>query len=519
MNPNDRIRKPSDSSFFRRLSEHPISQDETRCNPPSSLRPTAPPTKNESGLRSIANHPSYLTHLPLKLRNAVHAIAELVDGLAARTSPNREFGDFWPRGDISIPLHGTRLPNPNPEPPGPKWPDDDNSILDIDISRFSKELKRTLSGYAPFAGCAYVIARDGYFKIGDALNYSRNVSQKMTIHQPIALASVSKLITGVAVMYALETSSAWPGGISLDSRISDFFPSTWPRSSQFEEISVQNCLQYRVGITQEAGHDWWIEPTIQWVTKGQYSWKDENGVLKSYAIGKDFAVGETANYNNACFAWFRIALFYMTVPKDLRLAMDVISVLSFKTWHTLVSTYYRDFVRSTVLPLGLKADVTPLFSPWTSGTQTLYYHFPYSQKDAGYSIASNLLTAGGTGWFMSAYELARFFAFLRYGKILSKEHLAYLFSFGDVHPSFGKTFIFDEFKSDTPLGPFFAKGGALNGVATYVFQFPRGVQLSILSNADLKNNFRYSPDFTVPVNPLWKCVSESYSNSIVYNEL
>ncbi len=303
----------------------------------------------------------------------------------------------------------------------------------------------------------------------------------------MALASLSKAITGAAVLRALESNTGeWDPTPTLHGSIAPYFPSWWNRNSYFSMLTFENCLQYATGISTEGGHDWSLASTMSWVTTGSYTKDGKVYKIEQENIGK-------FQYNNASFAWFRIAIFYLTAKKEMRDNMDLLYVLNSKLWHLAVSSYYRDYIKWTVFPQGLQGDVNPHFGKWTAENETLYYHYPNYSWYPGWAMPSSLLDAGGEGWVVSAYDLAWFFAELIYGKILTDPMRAKLFNYPE--PATGKSYVFG-YGQTTLDGystyDFFSKGGALQGIATEFYHLPlNGVQVTLLSNYDLKNNYDY----------------------------
>lgn len=482
------------SSFVRRPK--PLGEVQTNTLVSSSYASR----RFQSGLEAVLSEHGAYNLLPTRLRNAVNDLVRFLHSLPS--GPSRSFhNEAEALGDLWAPPRVTRMKKEPPDPPGPTEGPEPEFISEVNFQDFSKFIQTQMALHYPGAGYSYVIGKGHDFKGGAGVGYSRLGVQKMNIHQPIALASISKLITAVAVLRALESNTGdWNPAPTLNSPIARHFPSTWKKNEVFSLITFENCLQYRSGLSTQAGHDWELASTVSWVTQGKYFDMTPPKGMQSqeFKIVKDgeYGIGGKAQYNNASFAWFRIALFYLTVPKSLREAMDLISVLSPDFWHKLVSTYYRDYIKNTVFPKNLQADVTPHFGEWNSSNATLYYHYPDFKSYSGFPFGSNLLLAGGIGWFLSAVDLARFFGALSQGYILSGTMLNKLFGFD--HPGFGRSYAFDAYTKRNigfQDGHYISKGGALLGVATELVYFPStDIYVTLLSNFDLKNSFE-TPSF------------------------
>ena len=130
----------------------------------------------------------------------------------------------------------------------------------------------------------------------------------------------------------------------------------------------------------------------------------------------------------------------------------------------------------------------------------------------GLPIPSWLLVTGGGGWFLPTYDLAWFFAELRYGSLLTFEMKSKFFSGTD---KFGDSICFERtvINSHNPSIPVYAKGGALQGVAAVVADYPGGVQLSIASNHDLYQNFLPG---AMRKALLSQAIDEAYSEAWIY---
>lgn len=307
----------------------------------------------------------------------------------------------------------------------------------------------------------------------------------MTVHQPIQTASVSKMITGVAVLRAIENSK---GAISLTDPVFPYLASLGTPDWKFKKIRIHDCLQYRAGIPGYAGGggDYDLQSTVDWVTKGKHLASDN----KLYTLGER---GETVQYNNACFALFRIALFYMTATPEMRAAMFFLEAgrkSDPKTWrdslwHLAVSRYYENWVKKNVFQPGTWANLNPQSEGYNTSNMTWYYLYPAT---SGQYKGDDTLNAGGTGWYMSANDLAAFWYNLSYGNLLSGDNRSKIF---DVQPLGHPSYILDPgvwFEDLYWKKRVISKGGLVERQCSYIVQFPNGAQLTFLSNYDLRGH-------------------------------
>ncbi len=160
----------------------------------------------------------------------------------------------------------------------------------------------------------------------------------------------------------------------------------------------------------------------------------------------------------------------------------------------MASLFYIGFVRKALFePIGIKwADMTHIseYDPRTlqvkENTQTLYYSFPAATPpEVGFLPRDWTDIGGGGGWVMSARDLARFWAHLRYGNILSAAAVDLLFPYSSPGDSFVTSYLKDDF------GTYFMKRGNASdgrgGYDAWVVDFPGNVQLAIRSNFAIPN--------------------------------
>lgn len=312
--------------------------------------------------------------------------------------------------------------------------------------------------------------------------WAREQELPMSPEQPLFLASTSKVITAAAVCHAIQASG---GSISFDSPIWQYFPKAWIPHPNFKKITVANSLQYRVGIldySYPGGQSSTLESTRSWYTKGEWS-----GHKISPAD-----IGKTRYYNNACLAWFRIMLFYMTATKKNIAEAELLYSQNQDVWHWAVSTWARDYVRN-VFAADTLADTTP-FGLNGPGSQTLFYPYPCTKPCAGVVMPDWLLGFGGLGWCISANDLSRFWyrfrrtgdsafggwsAINRFFNFDSPED-AYILSDRKPFP----TFYVKDYPYPVNAGPMFGMGGSVNKAKSYLISVG-AADVAMVSNCNV----------------------------------
>ena len=247
-------------------------------------------------------------------------------------------------------------------------------------------------------------------------------------------------------------------------------------------------------IDQNGGQSTNIETINSWFESGQYI---------GYHLNKDtFGDPNYQTYNNISIAWFRIALFYFAaedwVVKYLEglahiFATQLLLKFPEDEWlNYFVSQWYIRYVRKAILnPIGVQLadmchvsefDSRPLETK--KATQTRYYPYPLEKASNGEEGLDWTSTGGGGGWVISARDLARFWAHLRGGLILSGSATDRFFNVVAPDESFA---VFPDVTNGHGLG-FWKRGQATEfngGYCSQLWDLPGGVQLTFVSNCNI----------------------------------
>jgi len=174
-------------------------------------------------------HPG-VDSLPLKLKHAVHDMPAVLE-LATRRNPQTKTQTV-------------------PSGPAGLWaPDQPSFAPTFSLEEFVENIKKGIAAHPGLnkASFAAMVGSKSLPDIPITIGFPRrNPNQAMSIHQPMHLASVSKMFTAAAVLRAILDSN---DQIDVGSPIHHYFPSIWPGpSARFKKITFKDSLQYRNGI-------------------------------------------------------------------------------------------------------------------------------------------------------------------------------------------------------------------------------------------------------------------------------
>jgi len=303
----------------------------------------------------------------------------------------------------------------------------------FDLQRFEKKLRSQLTGTT--VGYEYAIYQNQVLSGSGAGGYAAISSQtRMTADRRMTIASMTKTVTAVAFMRALEISSQAGGSLTIDSKISPYLPTAWPRGRLVNELTFKNLLTHYSGLRGVEDEDLFesLEQTIG------------NG-----SILTDF--GPEYNYQNCNYSLFRIliptVLYGVAVsdqPDNSALEAEIKALqaelegasptekaqliaqiealraqIEERDPARRTAKLYYDFVRHEVL--GRVGLGTVSLAPRDAQEAVLeYYNFNDTSKiykDPDFTW--HLLRVGAGHWYMSAKELGRFIAGLRNAQIIS----------------------------------------------------------------------------------------------------
>lgn len=315
----------------------------------------------------------------------------------------------------------------------------------FDIDLFEQNIKDALEDQS--VGFAYAINQNGWLQRESGFGKARTSADgnaNMTAHTPINVASISKTITTVAALRALEDNP----DVDLDDAVAPYLPLTWELGPGMDEVTFRELLSHTSGIEFSGGQE------------------DQSYVSLRDVVEEGVTGAKTYKYSNVGISLFRILI--PNIQDEFSAPVDISQADRF-------AYIYRSYVMNKVFgPM----DLTEAYLNEPDDAAFLYA-FP-DDGTRGIRTGNWTLTAAAGGWYLSAHELARFLAHLRYNDaILSPESRAIM---DEENLGWTETL-------DGDHGTYHAKGGALNydnpikGVRTIIINFPYGVQASVVVNS------------------------------------
>jgi CubicO group peptidase (beta-lactamase class C family) len=339
----------------------------------------------------------------------------------------------------------------------------------FDLDKFEQNLKNAFAGDKA-TGYAYAINVNGQLKRSGEDGVARRAAdnQNAALDQSptkrMNIASVTKTITAAAVLKAIQDKKAvGHPNLTIHSKIDPFLPPAWTRGPGVKDLTFKELLSQFSGMNDNGGGTGG-EALQKWVADGVTRPKDE------------FV------YINANIAIFRVVLPYMLAGDDVRAAWNKMAQSNNADFNASVSAEFRRHVRDLIfVPMGIKdadfkqADPAP----------TLLYNTANTAK--GYAVGDWLLSGGGGGWFLSAVDLARFLAHLRYNdQILNPTTRALM---NDNRLGWRPPQVYSTVRGKH--GNYYAHGGGLNynsegqkvGMASGIMDYGNGVQAALVINS------------------------------------
>ena len=340
--------------------------------------------------------------------------------------------------------------------------------MKFDDGKFCTYINDKLTNTA--TGYALVVYKDGKWLSQCAAGYSvlkkdvpsiLGVGLSMRPETRMNIASVTKPITAVAVLKALQNDPA----VSLDSKVVDFLPANWVKGPGVKDLSFKDFMSQYTGMNDNEGATS-ITALREWIKVGVTRPKTQ------YA------------YINGNLSIFRIALPYLAGSKTERDSYDYLAKFDDIALNNAVSDKYISIVRNTVFtPMG----ITNVSMNDTNEMQTRFYNT--ANNAPGTKAGDWSKIGGGGGWYMSALELGKFMAAVRYNDNILAPSTRKLMDdnfLGWETPAEFKNF-------QGKYGDYLGHGGLLKwndkddtkrtGMVSIIVNFPSGIQGVLLINS------------------------------------
>jgi CubicO group peptidase (beta-lactamase class C family) len=303
---------------------------------------------------------------------------------------------FWTR-TIAATLLGATLAATST--PAGAW----TGLTAFDAGRFKSNLTGELVEKS--VGAAFAIYRNGAEQEVDWRGYAVKPSHPMLPETRFNLMGMSKTITAVAVMKALDIAQARGEHVSIHSPIAPYLPPSWARGRDVWRMTFRDLLRHESGLRAVGPGD----PDRYGNLRATIARGAVTGPLGLPAYGR-YA------YCNCNFALMRVLIPRLLAEQDG--FSDPFFLDELTGMGDEVALAYVDFVRERLLaPLGIDATVG------RSGPApyTRYYNYanPLIYMPADPMGLDAVRRAGAGHWYMSVRELAIFLARLRMGHIIS----------------------------------------------------------------------------------------------------
>jgi len=307
-----------------------------------------------------------------------------------------------------------RFPPPPLPPPSNTYPLPDAGVpYDFDVATFVNAFRNAVNTGSPRPVGYQLAVRDPQgalvhsSAIGSVTGSSGLPPTNMTTLRRIDVASMSKTITAVALMAALEDLAEHvPSlGITLDSSIAPFLPGNWNRS-KVGNVTFRSLLRHTSGLNSGADFYDDLKSAVELGPFGPY-------------------VGQF-HYRNANYSLMRVLIPYLVDGPAAYRPFESNAVKNAQ----ITALSYRNYVRGRLFGgIGLgSADVFhtgPL--PETIYFNALRQAIPNNLNipGSGYDMTANhqVLSAGSGNWVLSAEEFSLFITRLWQGRIISPASL------------------------------------------------------------------------------------------------
>jgi hypothetical protein len=300
------------------------------------------------------------------------------------------------------------------------------------------------------------------------------------------IASITKPITATAVLRIIQQKQApsYPN-LTINSKIAPFLPTTWKLGPGVKDLTFKELLSQYSGMNLNSGTG--LNELKEWIAEGVTRPKTEYKYLK------------------ANLAIFRVILPYMVSSNQNKGYYSNLYKTNPKEFDKQMARIYKDFVKAEVFAKA-KIKNAELYHQTTNSEDVLpqfptrFYHTVGSIQQpnrAGTLTGDWTLISGGGGWYLSATDLGKFLAYVRFSNdILNQNSRDLMFDkkncpgancrpLGWQRPSAGKhgTYYFhggDLFYGTKPKEK---EPDLRNGMNGGVITFPNGVQASLLINS------------------------------------
>lgn len=312
------------------------------------------------------------------------------------------------------------VPIPPPPAPTTAYPlPASTTLYSFNVTTFANNVKNALNAGSPAPVGFELAVRDPKGNLvyssasGSVTGSSPLPPIPMTTGRRMDTASMSKTITATAVMAAFEdlANHKPPLGVTLDSSILPYLPSTWSPKPSVGNVTFRSVLRHTAGFCAPG-------------TPGGDSYASVKSMIEygpqSTWVGK-------FHYCNSGYALLRILLPYLVDGPAAYKPFESNPMLNAE----ITAESYRNYVRGKIFdPIGLSGvdefytGALPETIYFTAAKVAIPDNINISGYNGsnGYDQTSNhmVLTAGSGNWTLSAEEYSLFISSLWRGKIVSQ---------------------------------------------------------------------------------------------------
>jgi CubicO group peptidase (beta-lactamase class C family) len=309
------------------------------------------------------------------------------------------------------------------KPPPYKGPyGGDLKTYTLDESAFMNAMVQDLSSKMGHGGFQAVLYNPKGNRVGNVVAQgvaSRSPSVvPMTSNQRIDMASVSKTITSIALVAAIEDAQSRGWGITFDSPVYPYLPSSWNVPAAYKTLTFRQVAEHRAGMAGEnCGGPVFVSPFYPAGTlAAENRYLSVKGAVEQGPGGR--GIGEYC-YSNQGYSLLRILIAYLVEgpaffqPYELSADQPYPSTLLIDA---LTAESYRNYIKTRIFdPIG----VSGVDEFDTNATPTEYFVDPGSGTRGPFVELDAEMIAGAGSWTLTVDEMAKLLVNLRLGKIIS----------------------------------------------------------------------------------------------------
>ena len=322
-------------------------------------------------------------------------------------------------------------------------------------------------------GFSYTINLNGKWERKGASGFARTALDgelEMSENTRINIASISKLVSTIAALKLIDENP----NVSINTPIGEYLPENWNPTDDVANITFAQLLNHTSGLHIPGSEDGEPEQLF-------YNLRD---VVENTPVGIN-----TYDYVNINFALFRVLIPHLV--GEVKLSSEI-------SPDFIYATLYEKYIQENILnPIGIGSA-----SLKQENGDALLYRFPYDNS-TGEDPGDWTMISGAGGWYMSAFQLANFIAFIWHSEELISKDMR--------HDMNNNLLGLSESLSNGDHGTYQAKGGGLRydsspkkGVDCMVMNFPNGVQISVICNSTGPGTFPLNPKLRDAFDDAWE---------------